>query len=196
MDPNTPRSPSGAPILACGGCGQPFVPKHYSAARRRQAKFCSLLCAGAASRARTAARTEKRCTTCRQVKALGEFYREAKRADGRSCVCKACRFVYGQTEAGREAQRRYTSSEHGSEAVRRNTAITRSDPRKYAAHKAVTIAVRQGRLQRQPCEECGSTRRVHAHHDNYSRPLDVRWLCSTHHKRHHARLRAGQPESQ
>lgn len=52
------------------------------------------------------------------------------------------------------------------------------------AHALVGKAIRRGELVRQPCEACGSTE-VDAHHDDYSKPLDVRWLCRTHHKHHH-----------
>ena len=40
-------------------------------------------------------------------------------------------------------------------------------------------------LTPQPCEVCGVTP-ANAHHDDYARPLDVRWLCDTHHNRLHA----------
>ncbi|WP_218650451.1 hypothetical protein [Brevundimonas sp. P7753] len=39
------------------------------------------------------------------------------------------------------------------------------------------------------CEVCSATR-VDAHHDDYSRPLDVRWLCRAHHMEVHNELRA------
>lgn len=44
------------------------------------------------------------------------------------------------------------------------------------AHDAVFRAIRRGDLVRQNCEKCGKSN-THAHHEDYSRPLDVRWLC-------------------
>jgi hypothetical protein len=41
----------------------------------------------------------KRCTTCGEVKALTEFYKDARRKDGRYSECKAC------TAARRKADR-------------------------------------------------------------------------------------------
>jgi hypothetical protein len=37
----------------------------------------------------------------------------------------------------------------------------------------------------QPCETCGTDQCVQRHHDDYSRPLDIRWLCATCHQREH-----------
>jgi hypothetical protein len=48
---------------------------------------------------------------------------------------------------------------------------------KYAARQACICAIRTGELVRQSCELCGSTEKTDAHHDDYSRPLDVRWFC-------------------
>ena len=45
-----------------------------------------------------------------------------------------------------------------------------------------------GRMQRQPCEVC-SAGKAHAHHDDYSKPLEVRWLCPKHHREHHAKAK-------
>lgn len=59
-------------------------------------------------------------------------------------------------------------------------------PLKVAAHTAVGHAIRDGKLQRQACERCAATRNVVGHHDNYLKPLDVRWLCkSCHWHEHH-----------
>jgi hypothetical protein len=60
-------------------------------------------------------------------------------------------------------------------------------PVKYAAHIAVWVALRKGKLTRQPCEVCGSDRNIDAHHDRYDRPLQVRWLCRKHHVLLHRR---------
>jgi hypothetical protein len=63
----------------------------------------------------------------------------------------------------------------------------------------VARAIKRGDLTRQSCEVCGAApqwhgygnspshgfQRVIAHHDDYSKPLDVRWLCRTHHFRFH-----------
>ena len=56
------------------------------------------------------------------------------------------------------------------------------------AHRAVERALKKGQLIRQPCEVCGATDKVNAHHDDYSKALDVRWLCNTHHGQAHRDL--------
>jgi ribosomal protein S27AE len=57
-------------------------------------------------------------------------------------------------------------------------------PEKAAAHKAVMNAKRRGELIPAPCESCGASS-VQAHHDDYSKPLDVRWLCRRCHREWH-----------
>ncbi len=51
---------------------------------------------------------------------------------------------------------------------------------KVRAHDAVYYAIKTGKLTRGKCEECGSPN-THAHHDDYTRKLDVRWLCAVCH---------------
>jgi hypothetical protein len=60
-------------------------------------------------------------------------------------------------------------------------------PEKRAAHSAVAKAVRSGELVALGCEICGVWN-THAHHDDYSKPLTVRWLCPKHHADVHAKL--------
>lgn len=55
---------------------------------------------------------------------------------------------------------------------------------KTKAQQLCQKAIRDGVLDRQPCEKCG-TEKVHAHHTDYSKPLDVMWLCPKHHKEWH-----------
>ena len=52
---------------------------------------------------------------------------------------------------------------------------------KTRARAVVNMAVKRGTLKRQPCEIC-SIAKVEAHHPDYSKPRDVRWLCRRHHK--------------
>lgn len=53
---------------------------------------------------------------------------------------------------------------------------------KYATrgrvYDAVRRALRDGLLIKKPCEHCESSERVQAHHTDYTRPLDVTWLCA------------------
>jgi len=53
----------------------------------------------------------------------------------------------------------------------------RSD--KNYAHSAVSIALKNGSLKKEPCV-CGNIK-VEAHHEDYSLPLDVIWVCKKHH---------------
>ena len=60
-------------------------------------------------------------------------------------------------------------------------------PERYAANIAVSSALRTGTLLPWPVcamPECSTTDLV-AHHPDYSRPLDVVWLCQVHHRAVH-----------
>lgn len=60
------------------------------------------------------------------------------------------------------------------------------DPVKVTARKAVHKAVSQGILEKQTaCERCKDMHRVQAHHDDYTKQLEVRWLCEACHNYEH-----------
>jgi len=56
---------------------------------------------------------------------------------------------------------------------------------KSKAHYLVTKAVSKGELIKLPCEKCESLKSI-AHHTDYSKPLDVMWLCRKHHSEWHS----------
>lgn len=82
-----------------------------------------------------------------------------------------------------EAQRRYRER-HPERARADRRRWKMRYPDQVSAHKAVANAVRDGRLVRKPCEICGNDD-VEGHHEDYMRPLDVRWLCKQHHEEVH-----------
>lgn len=46
------------------------------------------------------------------------------------------------------------------------------------ARYAVNNAVRRGKLEKpNACQWCGAKGRIHAHHEDYGKPLEVIWLC-------------------
>jgi hypothetical protein len=59
-------------------------------------------------------------------------------------------------------------------------------PDRVKARRLVRSAIAKGSLVRAPCEICGDTP-AHGHHDDYTKPLEVRWLCRIHHDEHHAK---------
>jgi len=60
---------------------------------------------------------------------------------------------------------------------------------KKRANGIVKKAIERGELERQSCEICKSAF-TEAHHDDYSKPLSVRWLCVKHHNEWHKQKRA------
>jgi len=55
---------------------------------------------------------------------------------------------------------------------------------KITAQNRLNYAVRSGKVERLPCQVCGTTERVHAHHVSYRQEdwYNVRWLCQNCHE--------------
>jgi hypothetical protein len=58
--------------------------------------------------------------------------------------------------------------------------LTPAQRLKDNARSTANVAQKRGRLIPAPCEICGSAE-TEKHHDDYDKPLDVRWLCRPHH---------------
>ncbi len=56
------------------------------------------------------------------------------------------------------------------------------------AHNTLFTEIRARRIERMPCEICG-TFPSDAHHDDHSQPLSVQWLCRIHHYQLHEKQR-------
>lgn len=57
------------------------------------------------------------------------------------------------------------------------------------ARSIANVAVKRGKLTRKPCSECGAETAEKHHHD-YSKPLEVTWLCRPCHMAEHKRLKS------
>ena len=58
-------------------------------------------------------------------------------------------------------------------------------PEKVKAHQILFYAVKKGKIKKSPCVDCGATYRIQGHHPDYSKPLEIIWVCSIHHKNYH-----------
>lgn len=66
-------------------------------------------------------------------------------------------------------------------------------PEQEAAHVAVARAMKRGEIVVPDiCAHCHDACTPVAHHDDYAKPLDVRFLCRSCHIRFHSRL-SGRP---
>jgi hypothetical protein len=113
----------------------------------------------------------KICYKCKESKSLSDFYKDRTRLDGHNNCCKSC-------SAEREKLRvRTDHTYHQTNWKNRNL-------EKYEAHKKVKNGLRANIISKTACFVCGDSK-VEAHHPDYSRPLDVIWMCRTHHRATH-----------
>jgi len=135
----------------------------------------------------------KTCFKCKEEKPLSGFYKHKMMADGRLNKCKECtkkevREHRANNDSVREYDRRRYQDPDRQARTRENTTRWRkANPEKYKAQTKVGNAIRDGKLEKKTeCEKCGSDFHVHAHHSDYSKPLDIEWLCARCHHIHHA----------
>ena len=132
----------------------------------------------------------KHCNTCSTDKPKNEFHTRKASKDGLSPKCRSRWPPYDDTRLKDpkriKMREEYARTEKGIE--RGNSckyAWSEKNQKKKKASTAVGNAVRDGKMAKKPCEICGATYRIHAHHDDYDKVYDVRWLCSEHHREWH-----------
>lgn len=128
----------------------------------------------------------KICFKCGEEKELSEFYKHKQMADGHLNKCKTCTRADSKShrEGNLEKIREYDRKRGSRQSRDYQRRYRKKYPNKYKAHNKVNNEIRAGNLVRENCEVCGKEE-SHAHHDDYLKPLNVRWLCAEHHKRWH-----------
>lgn len=122
------------------------------------------------------------CKQCRKVKPDSCFY-----ASNQSS-CKEC--IKQNVRANRRANIGYYRAYDRERGNRQPAGYLKqyraSNGTKYQAHNSVNNALRDGKMTKPlSCEQCHSSSGLHGHHDDYSKPLEVRWLCPACHKAWH-----------
>lgn len=112
--------------------------------------------------------------------------------DGRLGSCKMCKIAYQRSRVGEATRaidlKRYRENPERVRQIRRQAiAYKEKYPTKTKARYLLNNAVRDGRLVRLPCQECGK-KRSYGHHPDYSKPLEVVWLCAVHHSAEHRKM--------
>jgi len=148
----------------------------------------------------------KTCRECCKDKPLSEFYAHKSMLDGHLNKCKECIKArvrqhrvenldkvkeYDKKRALQphrvQARKEYAKTEKGKQSHQKSIMKYRQRyPMVRAAHVLVGNAIRDGRLiVSDQCSVCGSQDNVHAHHDDYTKPFDVRVLCAKCHTEWH-----------
>ncbi len=124
------------------------------------------------------------CNKCKNERAREKSLAEGRRFKneiGRKTTCSNC---------GREKEESQYNEGYCKSCKNYRKQIIkpfRNEEQKFkdAVRRLTANKIRQGILIRMPCEVCKTETDVQAHHDDYNKPLDVRWLCRKHHQEHH-----------
>lgn len=124
----------------------------------------------------------KTCSSCFEDKPTSDFYKSLLNKDGLLGYCRVC---HGKKIKNKRENKKLLSFD---EIAPHKKFWLAENKLKKKAHQSVCYAIQTGRLVRQPCERCGTTQNVVAHHEDYNKPLDVMWLCKQHHKERHMEI--------
>ena len=135
----------------------------------------------------------KKCFKCKIVLPLREFYKHPAMVDGHLNKCKSCtrKDVKKNRQNNLERIRAY-DRERAKNPERKKRAAEylkiwrKKDFNRGVAHSKVYRALQNKTLKKGKCEKCGA-KKVVAHHDDYTKPLVVRWLCQPCHITLHKR---------
>jgi len=131
----------------------------------------------------------KKCFKCSEEKESKEFYKHKQMKDGCLNKCKDCTkkdaYELRHNSNSRERILAYDRIRGNRQSKEYLALYREQNPKIYKAHTIVNNAMRGKKLFKEGCEVCGEDR-THAHHDDYNKPLNVRWLCAAHHRQWHS----------
>jgi hypothetical protein len=138
------------------------------------------------------AKITKVCSGCKEEKPTAEFSRDRSNRDGRNLECRSCVAVAAKSRYERDPEKyrvRYREYYRKNRKKIKERYSSEEEFLKRKARSAVNRAIELGELRREPCEVCGNPKSI-GHHEDYTKPLEVDWLCQKHHGARHAAIRA------
>lgn len=130
----------------------------------------------------------KKCSCCGVEKPHSAFQIRNMSKDGLTASCKACLKerdrIRDQDPKRKVLKEIYVKGKGKDKADAAKRRYKEKNPKKRSVHIITGNAIRDGKILKQPCEVCGGAKVV-AHHDDYDKPLEVRWLCQAHHTQWH-----------
>lgn len=138
----------------------------------------------------------KRCCVCKEEKELDAFHRDRSKKFGRAGGCKPClkkrRKEWHDNNPGVHAEKTRRWREKNVEKnAEKDVKYNMKYPERKTAVNAVGIAIMSGKIIRaEKCEQCGSERNIQGHHEDYSKKLEVMWLCCSCHVNLHCSMGA------
>ena len=144
----------------------------------------------------------KRCSICKVEKELNEFNKDKSRKDGLMYKCKLCEKQYyllnrekikQYYQLNREEKNQYQKEYNHMNREKINqyqNQYKKRSPEKQKARVKLNDAVRTGKIHKPLyCSSCEGDKHLEAHHTDYTKPLEVLWLCRTCHVDLHRGLR-------
>lgn len=130
------------------------------------------------------------CKKCNETKPVQDFYKHQYSRISGLGECKEC--TKSRVRANRminlEYYREYDRNRGNRQGIDYLRSYRAKNKAKYIAHVAVNNGIKCGKVEKaSSCESCGSLDNLHGHHDDYSKPLEVRWLCAACHRQWHVK---------
>ena len=99
---------------------------------------------------------------------------------------KECSKCNKEVEQSREGQRycKDCHNAHARETRKKHKELTTLQKLKANCRSYLNVYLKRGKVIKKPCEVCNSVE-VEAHHNDYTKPLEVIWLCREHHLEKH-----------
>ena len=132
---------------------------------------------------------EKQCPGCKRVMQFSDFNKCRRSRDGLTSRCKDCVKLQGRLTRARHLEK-IRERDRVRNKKRKNRTDTKGGARRKE-YNTIRDALRDGLLCKPLfCTRCWASGRIEAHHNDYSRPLDVVWLCPSCHASMHREERA------